>query len=585
MSLKFLSDAQHSRQRRWTLTLVIVLAMLIPAAAAFAAPTSGQGTVPPDGKAPPPASVPGDICVEGTVIDWQEEPLTEGWIVFPTAPDGTSIAGKGPELDDDGNETNMFSFDSDKDGLYPGEWTFTIDYSGLIGNWESVEPYTDSFTVELEGNGHECVQIRFKLREVVVVEVYKIDSHHKLLDDWEITAEPAHGNYFASTQTEVTGDGEYVNPEGTTVDFTTGQAVFLLTPGDWVFYEAPPDDADYDAYPIIPDNARQELTVESAEDAEEGEQPYIIRFKNELKQTCIEVTKTDLPPDVPENGDGEYFLKGANLAGWEISVLRADGSEATFGYTDALGKVTFNDLPPGPYTVVEESRPGWEAEGPDEYDVDVIYSSECSLVHFVNRQVPIVYTIKGSKLDANGHFGVPGWEITIRPTEKSGYVPPVPVDGQTGDSLCTSEDSEGPSPTLSCTFTDGTGEYEFELPADDYRVPGSSYEICEEELDGWLPHTPICYTVHIPYKPGEIHVPDFVNQQVGHTESGKPNGPHTDSSSSSYCSYDHYVKPGESLFGIGSAYGVSPQAMLNANSWVRDRHNYYLKPGDVVCIP
>ena len=222
MSLKFLSDAQHSRQRRWTLTLVIVLAMLIPAAAAFAAPTSGQGTVPPpDGKAPPPASVPGDICVEGTVIDWKEEPLTEGWIVFPTAPDGTSIAGKGPELDDDDNETNMFSFDSDEDGLYPGEWTFTIDYSGLIGNWEPVEPYTDSFTVELEGNGHECVQIRFKLAEIVEVEVYKIDSHHKLLDDWEITASPAHGNYFASEQTETTGDG-----------FETGQVVFRLTPGD-----------------------------------------------------------------------------------------------------------------------------------------------------------------------------------------------------------------------------------------------------------------------------------------------------------------------------------------------------------------
>ena len=159
-------------------------------------------------------------------------------------------------------------------------------------------------------------------------------------------------------------------------------------------------------------------------------------------------------------------------------------------------------------------------------------------------------------------YGVPGWEITIEPLDKNGYE----LDP---DSV----------------FTDGLGEYSFKLPADDYRVPGSSYEICEEELDGWLAHTPICYTVHIPYKPGTIHVPDFVNQQVGHTESGKPNGPHTGSSSSSSCSYDHYVKPGESLFGIGSAYGVSPQAMLNANSWVRDRHNYYLKPGDMVCIP
>ena len=146
----------------------------------------------------------------------------------------------------------------------------------------------------------------------------------------------------------------------------------------------------------MPSDGSQELTVESAEDADEGEQPYVIRFKNKLEQSCIEVTKTDLPPDLPEGADpADYFLNEANLAGWEISVLRADGSEATFGYTDALGKVTFNDLPPGPYTVVEETRPGWEAVGPDEYDVTVVNSPDCSLVHFVNKQVPLEYTHQG----------------------------------------------------------------------------------------------------------------------------------------------------------------------------------------------
>jgi len=542
MSRKITGGGWFSGQRRWTLTLIIVLAMLIPAAAAFAATPGDSGTVPP----PTP---PGDICVEGVVIDWEEEPLTEGWIVYPTDPTGMQIAGKGPELDDDGNATNMFEFNSDDDGLYPGVWTFTIDYSGLEGVWEPVEPYTESFQLEVEANGHECYQIRFKLREVVEVLVYKIDAHHKLLDDWLITAKPAHGNYFASTQ-----DGE-------TGDDGVGLVVFRLTPGDWTFYEDPPEDADYDFIPILPSSGSQDLTVKSAEDDAENH-PYIIRFKNKLEQSCIEVTKTDEPPMLPDNANPEdYYTAPANLAGWEIRVLRADGTEATFGYTDANGYVKFSDLPPGPYTVVEETRPGWEAVGPSKYEVDVINSEDCAQIDFVNRQVPLAYTIKGRKLDANGHYGVPGWEITIEPLDKNGYE----LDPDN-------------------VFTDGLGHYEFTLPYDDYRVPGSRYRVCEEELDGWLPHTSTCFIVHIPHQPGEIHVPDFVNQQVGHTESGKPDGPHYDHDNK-YCSHTHTVKAGESLFGIGSYYGVSPQAMLNANSWVRARAHYYLRPGDTVCIP
>lgn len=548
MSRNILSGSLASGQRRWTLTLALVLAMLIPAASAFAAGRSDSGTVP---SAPPP-TVAGDICVEGTVIDWNEEPLTEGWIVFPTAPDRMPIAGKGPELDDDDEATNMFEFNSDDDGLYPGDWTFTIDYSGLEGNWEPVEPYAESFTIPLEANGHDCYQIRFKLREVVEVFVYKIDSHHKLLDDWEITAHPAPGNYFASEETRTTGEDAVGK----------GLTIFRLTPGEWIFTEAAPEDADFDYLPIIPDDGRQELTIKSAADDADN-QPYVIRFKNLLEQSCIEVTKIDEAPspnDLPEDAEAEdYFLTPANLAGWEMRVLRADGSEATFGYTDANGYVKFSDLPPGPYTVVEEDRPGWTSVGPSEYEVMVVNSESCNQVAFVNKQVPLAYTLEGRKLDANGHFGIPGWEITIEPLSKNGYTP-------------------DPDSVL----TNGLGEYSFTLPADDYRVPGSAYRICEEELDGWLAHTPICYTIHIPHKPGTVTVPDFVNQQVGHTESGRPDGPHSGNHSS--CSY-HSVRAGESLFGIGSVNGVSPQAMLNANSWVRDRPNYYLRPGDSVCIP
>lgn len=568
MSRKFTMQGWSLGYRRWTLALILTLAMLIPALAAYATSAGDSGTV-------PPAIPPGNICVEGTVIDWEEEPLTEGWIVYPTDPEGMVIAGKGPEEDDKGKASNEFWFNSIEDGLYEGEWTFTIDYSALVGNWEPVEPYTESFTIPLKANADDCYQIRFKLREVVEVYVYKIDTHHKLLDDWKIWAKPGQGNLFASKQYRKTGkDG-------------AGLAIFRLTPGEWIFYEAPPKDAEFDDYdPVVPEDGKQVLEIERAADNEEQEE-YVIRFKNKIEQTCIEVIKTDqkVELDLPDNANpGEYYLAPSNLSGWKISVLRADGSEAAYGKTDASGEVTFEGLPPGPYTVVEEERPGWEAVGPSEFNVNLTYSSECVQVEFVNKQVPVTYTIKGRKLDAFGHYGIPGWEITIWPLTEDGFIPDPPVDDD-GVSLCSDEDAEEVDRDFSCTFTNGLGEYTFKLPYEDYRVPGSKYKICEVERDGWLPHTASCYTVYVPHEPGTIYVPDFVNQQVGHTESGKPDHPDGDWEHDRHgCTY-HHVRPGESLFGIGSQYGASPQAMLDANSWVRSRPHYYLRPGDSVCIP
>jgi LysM repeat protein len=74
-----------------------------------------------------------------------------------------------------------------------------------------------------------------------------------------------------------------------------------------------------------------------------------------------------------------------------------------------------------------------------------------------------------------------------------------------------------------------------------------------------------------------------MNQQVGHWE--KITHPYSSSSSGSGCSYTHTVVAGESLYGIGNAYGVSASSMLAANPWVYNRPNYYVYPGDTVCIP
>ena len=544
MSRNMNGGSLFSGQRRWMLTLVILLAMLIPAAAVFAAPPGDAGTTPPPDDG---VSVPSNICVEVAVIDWKEDPLEEGWTVYPTGPDGMALAAKGPDLDEDGDATNVATFNSDDDGLTPGTWTFTIDYSGLAGNWEPVAPYTESFDVELKANGSECYQVRFKLREIVEVIVTKIDATHKLLDGWKITATPDSGNYFAATKSGKTGaDGD-------------GIVVLRLTPGDWTFTEAPPSDADFSYIPIMPPTGKQSLTVKSA--ADDGDnQPYHIRFKNAVNHSCIEVWKVDEPPAAPENGEGSYDTTSTPLAGWEISVLRADGSEVAYEYTDADGYVRF-DVPPGPYRVVEEDRPGWApgTGSSSRYDIVVSNSADCTQVHFVNKQVPLGFTVEGYKLDANGHYGIPGWEITMEPLSKNGYeVDPV--------------------------YTDGLGHYAFSLPFDDYRVPGSSYRVCEETRDGWSAHTPTCYVVNIPSKPGTVEVPDFVNQQIGHSESGKPDGPSKGNTNSS-CRNTHTVKPGETLFGIGMGYGASPQSMLDNNSWVRARADYYLRPGDSICIP
>ena len=332
----------------------------------------------------------------------------------------------------------------------------------MVGDWEGVTPTT--IKVPFEYGADECVRIRFKLRELVYVTAIKMDSEHKLLEDWTLIATPGPENYFAE---------EY---DGDTNEF--GEVLFILTPGHWIFTEEPPEDADYDYAPIIPVTGKMELDLESADDRdgfiyEEDENlrnDYFVRFKNELVNGCIEVTKVDNGSTITDTG---YFTDSWPLAGWEISVLRNDGSEAAFGYTDASGKVKFEYLPYGPYTIREETRPGWEAVSPNVLDVTVS-DNTCQVIEFKNEQADTGFCIEGVKLDANGKYGLANWEIEANPMSKGGYEP---------DNV----------------FTDGLGKFKFEFPTDDYRIPGSQYKVCEDDdVDGWLPHTSTCFTVTLP---------------------------------------------------------------------------------------
>ena len=254
------------------------------------------------------------------------------------------------------------------------------------------------------------------------------------------------------------------------------------------------------------------------------------------------------------------------LPGWKMTVKRANGTVVATGYTDAGGKVTFSHLPFGPYTVVEEHRTGWAPVSPTGFTVDVTTSGSCAEVTFFNEQ-DFGFSFVGRKLDANGHVGLPGWTITIKPLDKGGALPTNVLEDKDGNYY---------------VKTDGLGNYRFDFPTNDYRVPGARYHICELMEAGWLPHTSTCYTVRLPHQPGSpVKVWDFVNQQVGHSESKR----HGSSSGGAGCRFTATVQPGDSLYGIGAYYGVSASAMLASNPWVYNRPHYYVYPGDTVCVP
>ena len=506
-----MSAGWHSLPVRLTTALVLALLLLLPVATVYAG----------DAGASPVTPTNSDICVEGTVIDHEENPLDDGRIVTATM-GGVSIAAA---VDEDGE----FSFE---DGLTPGVWTFAIDVVKEGEEWEAVTPA--SFAVELAYGNDNCYQIRFKLRRLITVIVTKIDENHNRLIDWRITAKPGAGNPFA------------INYEETTD--SNGEAIFRLSEGKWIFTEAPPEDDDDLAYtPVVPLTGAQELTVEAPG-------PYEIRFKNRLNVAgCINVLKQDVPPD--GSNDTPFPLQG-----WRISLYRADDSLVTTGLTGADGEIEFSDLPYGPYTVVEEERVGWAAATASSYDVELSPdNSSCVQVTFDNAQADPEYCIEGRKIDANGSIGLPGWTITADPLDN-------------GD--------EEPADVV----TDGLGMYKFTFSGNDYRVPGSSYRVCEDydDVDGWVPVSATCYTVKIPTAAGSCAVvPDFVNKQVGHSVSTST----TTSTSSGSCRVTHVVKKGDSVYGVAAKYGVSASAMLNANSWVRNTKNLYIYPGQKLCVP
>jgi hypothetical protein len=543
-----------AKRQLWVLPTIAV-ALVLVASAIFGFSSAAMAQQPA-----------GDYCVEGIVIDWEEQPLGNIEVTLETPPSNLFPGGEVVTdiSDNSKDDKGEFKFESPDDFAgAPGLYTASVTLPGP--DWEGVTATSFSFRIDAGQDG--CVKIRFKLRQIVPVTVYKIDADHTPLVNWTIDAIPGGGNLFAEPKSEDTD--------------INGAAVFTLTPGVWVFTErqpAPEDKGDRpDPYrPVVPPTGRMELDVQPLE---EGDPPYILVFKNEFKDNgCVVIRKFGLCETVnggtgilQENGfcvptDITGERTGYGAAGWGFELVRTDGTVARRGLTDAEGYLTFDNLPYGPYTIVEEDRPGWAEVTPRKIDV-TLDSGQCVLVPFENQQDDSGFCIEGYKLDANGGYGIPNWKIEIEPLHEGGY------------------------DEIEETFTDGLGKFRFDFPTNDYRIPGAEFEICEDDdVDGWLPHTPTCQTVTLPMWPGAcVHAKDFINQQVGHTDAekmkAKKDGPSMGGNMPKNCKTFHTVKPGEGLFDIGTMYKVSPQQMLDANPMVRNNPNHWVFVGQALCIP
>lgn len=507
----------------WRLGVVLAAAgllLLLQTASVLAAGIKMAPTVQATGRSVEAVALD-KLCVDGTVIDHQERPM-QGWTVTATY---MGDEGSYAPMTNVSNKNGRFHFDLPA----TGRWAFAVDVP------ESWEPITDPiFEVNVTyGNTESCVQIRFKLEQLIEVIVIKIDDKHQPLAGWPVTAIPGDDNPFAEPVTEVTDE--------------EGIARFYLPPGQWTFVEGEPEGVDW-WRAISPPDGEQTIVVTAPG-------PHTIRFKNIIHKGrgCIEVVKRDVPP----NGSASFGLEG-----WQVWVERMDGLIAAAGQTNAFGGIVFNDLPFGPYIVREEQLAGWVPASPTAYQVVLTPDDEgCQLIEFYNRQIENGFCIEGYKLDHHDGVGIPGWGIEAKPDEEGGFTP-------------------------DAVLTDGKGYYRIDLPLNDYRIPGSTYTVCEEEREGWTPASQTCYSVMVPWQEGAcVQVPDFVNAQtrrdgkpeVDKPDPGKPDKPH-----GGMCSAQHVVRRGDTLSKLARYYHTSVQALVRANH-IRNPNRIYV--GQTLCIP
>lgn len=512
------------KSRKFSVMFAVAAAMVM--LMVFAGAASAGGDTPTKGPY---------ICVDGYVINHREMPVNGTKTEPPLVVEAVDSTGAAVPMNVDAN--GYFKFKE----LAPGDYNFRLP---LPTDWDGIVPKADrggvaetGVTTFKEKDG--CYRIVFKIRRLFDVTVIKWEE---LLDgtvrpgvDWQITFTPQ-GDPFVKAQTKNTDQ--------------SGGAVFTVTPGTWTVSEKVKNGWK----PITPPSVKLVLD----QYAPPGAMDPVV-FKN-LQPPCkstIVVEKNGLGKDA--NG-GQVWL--GPLAGWSVTVARADNTMTPITkVTDATGKATFENLPPGVYKVSEVVQVGWKAISDNPQTV-VHQDCETTRVLFENEEITGQLRIYGYKLfkawekPYAGHLvGLAGWKITAK---------------LVGTDVMTE------------TVTNGLGYYEFSqdtLKAAGMGFPGATIQVCEEDRDNWIHVTPKCVNVKFPYP-----VPaDYTGVKVNFTNVQDPPLPGTGGAApSGSCAASHTVRGGENLSGIAARYGSSVSAIAQANGISNPN---LIRAGQTLCIP
>ena len=103
------------------------------------------------------------------------------------------------------------------------------------------------------------------------------------------------------------------------------------------------------------------------------------------------------------------------IQGWNITL--SNSTMQITKSTGVTGSYNFNDLLNGTYTVSEEQRPGWANTTPISREITIM-GQNIPNVNFSNQPIINTYNVSGYNINASDNQGMPGWNITIRNSNK-----------------------------------------------------------------------------------------------------------------------------------------------------------------------
>lgn len=541
-----------------------------------------------NGQAQPPLPNLGGTCISGYLIDSYHQSLGAGWEVTLTPEEGASQT---TTTDVNGR----FQFTDLPGGVYTVSLTLM----------EGFRPFTPiEFTVTLSGEGDGCADVRFKLEALPCIEVIKQDAH-------QVNGEPI----------GIPGWGFVATQNSTSLQAVTdgqGRAFFRnLTPGVWVVTE----EEKLGWRPA--DGFTNSLQFDLVAPRDPGVCVQALFVNQQIQDACIIVEKRDIVGDPVE--------------GWLMSLTRDDGTQAPAqGTTDDNGRIVFDGLALGTWTVQEEIREWWRPVGETTASVTLERPGYCEVVTFVNEPLGCVDGYKINQFDQ----GLLGWEIAARnldtgetfttTTDANGYfffntlplgtwvmsetiqegweaVTPAEFQVQVTepfvcetvrfknrtDFACVDvfkrDEIDGVGlPGWNITVqpaygglpvngvTDGSGWVRF-----NGLVPGV-YTISEQVVPGWTPTTPESVTMEL-LATGSCYVVDFQNIQTHMLPPDDPDdGARKPGKPEKSCPLYYTVKRGDTLWAISRRYDVPVSAIVRVN---HIKNPSLIYAGTRLCIP